>query len=115
VGDLCWRLFGAFNSKMVGDSLGLVLVIPMNKDARRVGEMDQIAFEIDLFRSGQKAFDMLHQILPSFLEMKGRARSLWSRRLRFVSIAITRRKDWIFLPGKSLVTKFSYHKRKCKP
>ena len=95
MGDLCWRLFGAFNSKMVGDSLGLVLVIPVNKDARRAGEMDQIAFEIDLFRSGQKAFDMLHRILPSFLEMKGRARSLWSRRLRFVSIAIARRKDWI--------------------
>ena len=37
---------------MVGDSLGLVLVIPVNKDARRAGEMDQIAFEIDVFRSG---------------------------------------------------------------
>ncbi|CAK7328723.1 unnamed protein product [Dovyalis caffra] len=37
---------------MVGDSLGLVLVIPVNKDARRAGEIDQIAFEIDLFHSG---------------------------------------------------------------
>lgn len=37
---------------MVGDSLGLVLVIPVNKDARRAGEIDQIAFEIDVFRSG---------------------------------------------------------------
>lgn len=52
---------------MVGDSLGLVLVLPVNKDARRAGEMDQIAFEIDVLRSGQKPFDMLHRILPSFL------------------------------------------------
>lgn len=37
---------------MVGDSLGFVLVIPVNKDARRAGEIDQIAFEIDVFRSG---------------------------------------------------------------
>ncbi len=37
---------------MVGDSLGLVLVIPVNKDDRRAGEMDQIAFEIDVFHSG---------------------------------------------------------------
>ncbi|CAJ1965554.1 unnamed protein product [Sphenostylis stenocarpa] len=28
---------------------------------------------------------------------------------------LARRKCWIFLPGKSLVTKFSYHKRKCNP
>jgi len=47
-------------SKMVGDSLGLVLVNPMNKNARRACEMDLIAIEIDLFRSDQKAFDMLH-------------------------------------------------------
>lgn len=53
---------------MVGDSLGLVLVLPVKKDARRAGEMDQIAFEIDVLRSGQKPFDMLHRILPSFQE-----------------------------------------------
>lgn len=41
---------------MVGDSLGLVLVIPVNKDARRAGEIDQIAFEIDLFHSGLRGF-----------------------------------------------------------
>ena len=39
-------------SNMVGDSLGLVLVIPVNKDDRRAGEIDQIAFEIDVFHSG---------------------------------------------------------------
>jgi len=33
---------------MVGDSLGLVLVIPVNKDDRRAGEIDQMAFEIDV-------------------------------------------------------------------
>ena len=37
---------------MVGDLLGLVLVILVNKDVRCVGEMDQIVFEIDFFCSG---------------------------------------------------------------
>jgi hypothetical protein len=45
---------------MVGDSLGLVLVNPVNKNAKRASEMDLIAFEIYLFRGDQKAFDMQH-------------------------------------------------------
>lgn len=37
-------------SEMVGDLLGLILVIPVNKTARRAGEMHQIVFEIDFFQ-----------------------------------------------------------------
>lgn len=43
-------------SKMIGDSLGLVLVIPVNKDDRRAGEMDHL--KLILF-TVVKVFDML--------------------------------------------------------
>jgi hypothetical protein len=41
---------------MIGDSLGLVLVIPVNKDDRRAGEMDHL--KLILF-TVVKVFDML--------------------------------------------------------